>query len=454
MSGKTSKKKRKSSREKVKVKVKIHVEDSLPAGNPIVVSFPGGLPEPVENAKSSGDRPKFLWQKLHEKASAARRIIGEDDHCVYSASFQGPGSDERRTKLCVGVYDKKRGVVVVREAAAKGSVFPLSQTVPAYLQKNGTVSERPGMNKKLHYHQVFEDFGSAKKRKVLKSQAANQVDIDNVVGAGEGSAMVQQIMKGKSMSESNRKAIEDSKNSADAPNAVEAAYETARRKFLPEYDENAVKPHKVYSGKAIAGEKAWLQTYNKMQGCMKENDPTGAVLKSVFETDWLPSVQKLVKLIPADAHDATERFACAVLLNSIARFYVNNNQRRSLTTPDESKDFYHGIPVEVASICVQLFTTPFLNGQGKSSHAMSKADKDKCLVHALILYIRAHGESMSIADLRPIAEDMKVLVNDCGQMLRLAGCTVMKKGKSMSAVLKTPLTFPTPKRGGSRGRGR
>jgi hypothetical protein len=47
---------------------------------------------------------------------------------------------------------------------------------------------------------------------------------------------------------------------------------------------------------------------------------------------------------------------------------------------------------------------------------------------------------------------MKVPLADCGNMLRLAGCSISKKGSILSAVLKTPLIFPPPKRGGSRGR--
>ena len=59
---------------------------------------------------------------------------------------------------------------------------------------------------------------------------------------------------------------------------------------------------------------------------------------------------------------------------------------------------------------------------------------------------------MKIGNVGLIADAMKVPLNDCGSMLRLAGCTVAKKGPIMHAVLKTPLVFPAPKRGGPRGR--
>ena len=60
---------------------------------------------------------------------------------------------------------------------------------------------------------VFEAFGSRKKKKVLKSQQANIVEMKSVVGAGEGmmKALGKQ-MDGKMMSESNVKVIEELKN--------------------------------------------------------------------------------------------------------------------------------------------------------------------------------------------------------------------------------------------------
>ena len=81
---------------------------------------------------------------------------------------------------------------------------------------------------------------------------------------------------------------------------------------------------------------------------------------------------------------------------------------------------------------------------------MSKANKDKCLVHVLILYMMAHGESIKIGDLKQSSKDLKVPINDCGQMLRLAGCTITKKGAAMAAALKTPLEFPSIKKAGGR----
>mmetsp|Transcript_22661 Transcript_22661/g.25490 ORF Transcript_22661/g.25490 Transcript_22661/m.25490 type:complete len:157 (-) Transcript_22661:497-967(-) len=146
-------------REKGSRRVTLEVAESSDTTNPIVVSFPGGLPESVEN--SNVKAPQFVWQKLSEKKNRARKVVGSDKHCLYSASAQGRLYDERQTKLCVGVYDKKRGSVVLYEGATKGTVFSLQQSVPAYTKKNGHVETDPSSS--ALRPNIFEDFGSQKK---------------------------------------------------------------------------------------------------------------------------------------------------------------------------------------------------------------------------------------------------------------------------------------------------
>lgn len=457
MAERSPKKKRKaeaSSPSKQSGSIKIQVDSSAPADNPIVVSFPGGLPDGLHtHAPSSAALPEFQWEKLNKKSSSGRKVVGKDKHCTYTSSAAGLGFDDRRTKLCVGVYDKKSGTVVIREAASRGTVFSLQQSIPSYLEENGPIQFKAGQNLLTYSNQVFEDFGSAKKRKVLKSQAANRVEINNVVGAGEGSAVMNQVIQGEAMSESNRKAVAETQADEEgtsalgsASKAIEAAHEAARRKFLPTYDENAIKPHKVYSARDIAGEEAWSKVYNKVHASMHDDDPAESIIGSLLESDWHPSVLKLVKEINVDSDDCKDRYTCAILTNHVIRFYSMNHKRRTIPPVNLTKAKYFGLPVEVAAQWIKLFTTSVSGSDGKIAHVMSKQDKDKSVVHALLFYMMAHGIAMKVPSLKPIAEDLKVPVNDCAQMLRLAGCQVTKKGTAMSAVLKTPLTFPPPRR--------
>ena len=486
--------------------MRIDVQESHADKNPIVVSFPGGMPQAlmdtngasVDNAtkikdavsdSSDGDSdddvvisPKFTWNKLSAKSAFGRRIIGRDKNCVYTSASRGIGYDERSTKLCVGVYDKKRGIVKLYEAASKGTVYTLSQSVPHYTQqissslldpnapKNDDIDKSNANNS---YQAVFEDFGSAKKRKVLKSQTANQVDIDHVVGAssqaGKGgstpqSAMMENVITGSlSMSESNRKALEESMRMTGSDvagiasgmvtsNAVNAAHAESRKRWLPKYDEKAAKPSLVYSAKDIAGVMAWNRLLREINNCRDDEDSFSAdsVVQSIDENNWCDSAKEVVrKEIAMGSKSVKDRLVVTLLLNWFLQFYINNHTRKSIQKPDKTKSYWFGMPVEVATRCIELFTSPTSGRDGTGGFfVISDEKKNKCMIHILLLYIMSHGPTMRVKNISPVAKDLKISVNDASTKLRQAGCTIGKTGGSIGAVLKVPLTFPSPKKRG------
>ena len=83
---------------------------------------------------------------------------------------------------------------------------------------------------------------------------------------------------------------------------------------------------------------------------------------------------------------------------------------------------------------------------------MSKANKDSCGVHMLLLYLMAasSGQDMRVDNLRSFCEDLEMETKDAALLLRLAGCTTTAKGNKLTAFLTTPLVFPPPPRRGGR----
>lgn len=210
--------------------LRIEVSDSSPTSDPIVVSFPAGLPPSLTSTSSSRPRsvhfddeeetnntshpPIFTWAKVRKSSSKGRIIHGSDDTCTYISSNEGKGFDGRLTKFYVGLYHKPTSTLKLMPASEKGTVFALSQSVTSYSDsrsldfRNLSVAERRRM--------VFESFGSQKKKKVLRSQQANVVEMRSVVGAGEG--MMKSLgkqMDDNKMSESNLKVMEEFKNQKD-----------------------------------------------------------------------------------------------------------------------------------------------------------------------------------------------------------------------------------------------
>jgi hypothetical protein len=193
-----SSKKRKASSAPKKIVIQVETPNVLV--DPVVASFPSGIPEHC----GTEDGPTFAWRKLQQKSKKGRSLIGKDETNIYQAASSKKDA-KRLTKLCVGLYNKKTGSLTLHQAAEKGTVFSLSQEVISYKDSSAELpSKMSGADRR---RALFESFGSSKKQKVLKSQAANVVNVDAVVGSGN-------LMAGAlpGMSESNRQAMEQQKS--------------------------------------------------------------------------------------------------------------------------------------------------------------------------------------------------------------------------------------------------
>ena len=98
--------------------------------------------------------------------------------------------------------------LTLQPAAERGQVFALDQSVKSYepqvLHADATIKNMSASERRML---LFESFGSAKKQRALKSQAANVVNIDSVISAG--GTMLSAVQSQDGLSESNRRAMED-----------------------------------------------------------------------------------------------------------------------------------------------------------------------------------------------------------------------------------------------------
>jgi hypothetical protein len=472
----SSKSKRKSTDKNESIKIRVHAAD--PDVDPVVCSFPGGLPSSLltaangSNNTTSTHPPRFLWRR-QDKSTASGSLIGKDDACLFESQAPEQGKNKCRTKLCVGVYDKKKGKLTLHQAASNGTVYALQQSVPSYLEQAGpnvdSVKTQAEQRRAL-----FEDFGSAKKRKVMRSQEANRVNVDSVVGAGN--LMVDTFLKGEAMSESNRRAIEErinqteqgDGNQAKIQDAVDTATREWRNSFLPKYEEDATEAHEVYNARGMLGDEAWGQVSRVVDACMRKEDVADAILrgsseeaprdddeKKRFNNEWNTSIADIISDIPTDGPWAKHQFKSAVALNHFMSLYLQNHKRRFIRPVPEGKSYWFGSPVSVINRFMELFATQMTNDDGETGFVMSKANKDKCCVHMLLLYVMAEGgKTMKSGNIKPIADDLQMDVKDTSHLLRLAGCTCTKKAgtNKTSAILQVPLKFPAPKRAANRGK--
>ena len=92
---------------KYTTELKVEVEEADSTKDPVIVSFPAGIPASITNAPiHSNDEdnehtspPVFSWTRARKASSKGRILHGADDTCTYSAMNEGRGQDGRLTKF-------------------------------------------------------------------------------------------------------------------------------------------------------------------------------------------------------------------------------------------------------------------------------------------------------------------------------------------------------------------
>lgn len=182
--------------------IRVKVAPNNSEYDPVVVSFPRGVPSSIAEADNPNTPPFFTYSKFKDSSSRGRCINGEDDHCIYSASAAGRGHDGRLSKTYVCIFDKQKNTLKLIPSAEKGTVFALDQTVkeykPAVANDNLTTfggGEETVFSAADRVQLLVDSFGSKKKQKVMESRAANKVNVHSVVGGGN---FVPENVKGSS----------------------------------------------------------------------------------------------------------------------------------------------------------------------------------------------------------------------------------------------------------------
>lgn len=293
---------------------------------------------------------------------------------------------------------------------------------------------------------VFESFGSQKKKKVMRSQDANVVEMKSVVGAGEGmmKALGSQ-MEGGAVSESNKRVMEDlRKGSSEKPTtAVDKAFAEARRAFLPPFDESATKPYRVYDSQEVAGEEAWAQISRVVDACINQDDWKEALQK----WPWPESTAKLLDLVSdPNKKGAKYQLKTICLVNHLVKFH-NRASKKFMEGSAEEMVKYLGLPKGIADRFLELFCVASYD-RGRAGYATTKQLKDRRVIYTLVMYLLAHGKEMKAGSIDKLCLDMSMETKDAINLYREAGCKCVK-GKSgmVSVSLAVPLVFPNPKRG-------
>ena len=349
--------------------IRVKVVESNPSHDPIVCSFPGGVPtNPLtfqwyqkKNSKKSSHN------KLDTASSVEYVLKGHDEACQYygsctSSSSVTSESSSHNTKLCVGIYDKQTNVVTFYPTAGNGAVISLQQFVPSYHHSKEQNRESNGVSTKNNNSSsssnsnalLYADFGSAKKRRVLQSQEANRVTVDAVVGDAtqthndSTTTTTNTAFDHPAMSESNRSAIQhqqqinmalaatsttstlQQQSQTTTTSSIHLAAELAtshwRQTFLPPYDSLATCASQIYSVNAIAGPTVWNITLpNRIQTMQQQRRGTTTTSSSSMIIQYLNRKRHshATKSSKDDIVYCTD--IVADLLNTSSKYHTSSN---------------------------------------------------------------------------------------------------------------------------------
>ena len=444
----------------------------------VLGSSPGGFPGNNDGALT------FEWRQ-DKNSKRKPSLIGKDDNCLYTSTSNPPvvatsdrqsGSEKPPplcgTRMCVGIYDKEKKSLTLFNVHGDGFVYPFVQSVPTYKGSGATNNEMT--NSMQRRKALFEDFGSAKKLRVIKSQEANRVNVESVVGAGN--LVMDSVLKGESMSESNKRAIIEQReqqdggadaaaNSSRTSAAVDEAANTWRNEFLPPFDRNAKEVSRIYNAVDIVGGSGlWHEFLAHVSKVVNQADDIAVGMieglhaasrrqpeEREKKNNWRPSLIALVRQITAQINNKNrnteslkKRLTCAYALHFMLHLYKRFGGWYRIPEID-NRPYYYGTPSEFGRFWVQSFTTEAIQpSTGATIHIMSKPNKDKCCVSMLLLLLMADGgESMTCSDIQPFVNDLQMDIREAGNLLRVAGCTVTRNSSgSTVATLTLPLTFP------------
>lgn len=359
--------------------------------------------------------------------------MGKTDLCTYSARYNNSNTTTT-AKYAVGVYNPTHQTLNLYPST---KLCALTQGVIGY--KSGFLESHANADAVSSYQArrtaLFDAFGSTKKKRVLKSMAANIVSVDTFANA-------KSLMKNVASHGGDQ---DDDVDVLGIEDVTAHAFEEARKKLLPPYNANAKAPKDVYQSKSIADEETWSQISRVVTACKAKHSESNTWLDALCSKgNWPALIRQILSGISIEHTSALYQIKTTVLLKHLMSFYRAFKKSFVIGTVEVISSSAC-IPTPACVRFLELFCSSTSRG-GKDGFDMTPQSKDACVIHILVLFVIAHGPKMKVEDISVLCEDIKVEVPKASNMLREAGFVLRKNTSEMvSATLNIPLKFPPPK---------
>lgn len=438
---------------------------SIPGDPPSLVAFPQGFPDKGDinltlSQKGTGRKRK---QMVHGESTSVQDLV------YNGIDFNSQSHKKSSVKFAVGVYDKEK------------DTFTLFPTDHAFLMRTEVVSEgglgeSAGLANYERKQGLTSVFGTAKKKRAVKANAAKVVKHDNV----QGVEAVQNAMNAD---------IGDVRDVADG---TTVSMEQHRKSMLPSYDPDAEYARKIYDVYSIVGRDV-IPSLAMAQSAIEKTFGEGILAHQW--TDFFNQDSTVIASIHSsfitnegldtDAADLTERLSFEnkaktlrsrlLYLHGLLVVYNTIDQARfKKADKSDIMEKLEVLPDKVVSDILRKFATmrrgrakpaatktddeegegnPATRAMSGIAYELSPIQTDKLLMHIIVLMLTQNQFKILLDDLVPVLRlSLKRLII----LARECGCKVVpqkrpdgdgKERRVSYASLNAPISFPKKSRG-------
>ncbi|KAH9044916.1 RNA polymerase I associated factor A49-like protein [Lactarius deliciosus] len=291
----------------------------------------------------------------------------------------------------------------------------------------------PGTSERLHARNVLgEAFGTKKAKAAIRAHERNKVDV-NVMEA------VADVLQDR---------IEEGTENLPTQEKMEEAVNAAR--LIPAYNADAERPEDIYPLHNIIPEQEWAALDGLLHKLKNEPDDRARIrLLPNARSDWLRQHLMLAYSVPKPKSKLVK-----MLIYASVMFTFHGVAKISVPDRTVISERLAPAPEAVVDGLLSRFTeTP----RGSIKAQMTTENETSLLTHLFSLCLKADGHA---TDTALIAADLKMSSTKVNNLFRSLGCTIGKLSQQdlkrlgvpdsaaneKRATLKTPLTFPKPRR--------
>lgn len=403
------------------IRVRFQLKSTAHQG-PVVCSFPGGIPPSPSDGQEAID---FKMYGHTEKRKSHHQLIqGETSVMRYTAQNSSKPTDV----LAIGLVDKdelKKGGVTVNLVPLSGSVFTVSQDVRSATkiekeEKDKRALEHKALDYQTKTSLLVEEFGSKKRQRMVRSNAANRINLEESIA----NKMFRQTTD-----------TIDAGGGGEADKAMLAKSFEFQRDWIPPHNASERDPAKVYNIEEILGADAWA--------ALKE--PTKVLLKlakkpSAVAAATLPEVVKVSLTTVAKLDKATQKIrgrSVCYLSNLLTFLQLGNRKKRDISEDEEVAD-------DVQTQLLSAFTCrQTINGK-KVQNCFNERMQQKLMCYLAVVCLSCHGQALDETVLNALAKDLKMTVSNLLKFFKEVGCA---SATTKRTNLSAPLVLQSLKRG-------